>query len=94
VIDYKTARASFRSQPLHAGFERLMGTAVVDKRLANSLLCDPRSTAITFGIAAHDADKIAHIRATSLSSFAQALISAIYTPKTHVNAGYSVAASS
>jgi hypothetical protein len=65
---------------MHACFERMIGTALVDKNFARTLLSNPRATAITFGASAADADKIADIHVMDLASFAQALQSRIYGP--------------
>jgi hypothetical protein len=63
---------------LHAGYERLIGTAFVDSRLANDLLHDPRGTALAFGLTAADAEMAADIRAGDLRTFATALLPRLY----------------
>lgn len=63
---------------LHPGYERLIGTAVVDSTLGTNLLRDPRGTAIAFGIAPADADLAADIRAADLRTFAAALLPRLY----------------
>ena len=67
-----------RHRSLHAGFERLVGAAVVDPILSHDLLRDPRGTAIRFGLAPADADIVADIRAMDLRSFATALLPRLY----------------
>ncbi len=66
-------------QPLHAGYERLIGMAITDRRVRADLLSDPHGTALRFGIAADEADLMADIQATDLQSLAAALISRLYS---------------
>ena len=63
---------------LHAGYERLIGAAAVDPALRRSLLRDPRGTALTYGLAPHDADLVSDIRARDLRTFATALLPRLY----------------
>jgi hypothetical protein len=63
---------------LHAGFERLIGTAAVDSAFGTALLQNPRATALQFGIAPHDAEIVADIRARDLRAFATALLPRLY----------------
>jgi hypothetical protein len=63
---------------LHQGYERLIGTAVVDSTLGSNLLRDPRGTALAFGLAPADADIVADIRAADLRTFAAALLPRLY----------------
>lgn len=63
---------------LHAGYERLVGTALVDSKLATALLRDPRGTALRFGLEPADAEVVADIRAVDLRSFATALLPRLY----------------
>lgn len=63
---------------LHAGYERLMGSAVVNQRLASDLLRDPRGTALAFGLAPSDAEVVADIRASDLGAFAAVLLPRLY----------------
>ncbi len=66
------------SPTLHAGFERLIGTAATDTTFSSALLRDPRSTALQFGITAADAEIVADIHAPDLRSFATALLPRLY----------------
>ena len=63
---------------LHAGFERLIGTAATDPVFSSALLRNPRATALKFGIAPKDAEIIADIRARDLRAFATALLPRLY----------------
>lgn len=63
---------------LHAGYERLIGTAAIDSSLHRALLRDPRGTALKFGLSADDAAMAADIRATDLRSFAATLLPRLY----------------
>lgn len=68
--------------PLHVGYERLMGSAIVDTTLASDLLRDPRGTALAFGLAPADAEVAADIRAADLRAFAAALLPRLYGKST------------
>jgi len=70
-----------RHRPLHAGYERLIGGAMVDRDLHVALLGDPEGTARAFGISAQDAVLCADIRATTIQQFAAALLPRLYTVK-------------
>ena len=67
-----------RRPTLHAGFERLLGTACVDHELGHALLQDPRGTAIRFGLAPADVELIADIRASDLRTLARQLLPRLY----------------
>jgi hypothetical protein len=67
-----------RHRPLHRAYERLIGTAAVDRAFAQGLFCNPRATALSFGISAEDAELVADIRVTTLSAFATTLIPRLY----------------
>ncbi len=68
----------YMTRQLHAGFERLVGTAIVDREVRAALLRDPQQAALAFGIGPADAAKVADIRASDLQAFAQALLPRIY----------------
>jgi hypothetical protein len=63
---------------LHADFERLIGTALVDRDVKDRLLRNPKETALTFGISPADVEIVADIRATDLRAFATALLPRLY----------------
>lgn len=65
-------------QPLHTGYERLIGTAITDRCVRANLLSDPQGTALRFGITADEADLIADVPTTDLQSLAAALVSRLY----------------
>lgn len=67
-----------RHRPLHPGYERLIGAAVVDPALKYALLRDPRGTALQFGLTPEDAGLVTDIRAADLGSFATALLPRLY----------------
>lgn len=67
-----------RRPTLHAGYERLIGTAAIDHDLSVELLGDPRTTAISFGISPSDADLVADIHAVDLRQFSATLVSRLY----------------
>lgn len=73
-----TAPPPMRRPTLHAGFERLLGTACVDHDLGHALLQDPRGTALRFGLAQEDAELIADIRAADLRTLARQLLPRLY----------------
>ena len=66
--------ASARVSALHAGVERLLGTACVDRELCRALLRDPVGTARGFGLSEADASLLSGIRATDLPGLARALL--------------------
>ncbi len=70
-----------RHRALHAGYERLIGGAVVDSALRAALLRDPEGTARAFGITTEDAVLCADIRATTMQQFAAALLPRLYVEK-------------
>lgn len=81
-----------RHRTLHIGYERLIGTALVDTALRNHLLRDPRAAAVAFGLEQDDADIATDIAANDLASFAAALSTRIYghtpaVPARHVAVG-------
>jgi len=78
----------YMTRPLHAGFERLVGTAIVDPKVRAALLRDPQKAALTFGIGSADAAKIADIRATDLQDFVKALFPRIYDDSAAANWSY------
>jgi hypothetical protein len=77
---------------LHAGYERLLGTALVDGEVKNRLLRNPKETALTFGISPVDVEMVADIRATDLRAFATALLPRLYGERAFGVAGRSVVA--
>jgi hypothetical protein len=66
------------SPTLHAGFERLIGTAFTDPSLKQNLLRDPHATALQFGLTHADAAMVADIRAGDMRAFATALLPRLY----------------
>lgn len=66
------------SPTLHAGFERLIGSAFTDAALKQDLLGNPRATALRFGLSRADAEIVADIRATDLRAFAGTLLPRLY----------------
>ncbi len=68
----------YMTRQFHAGFERLVGTAIVDAEVRAALLRDPQQAALAFGIEPADAARVADIRAVDLQAFAQALFPRIY----------------
>ena len=65
-------------QSLHAGFERLIGTASVDSAVRRALLRDPWATAMAFGLSDADSALVADIHAADLRAFAAALVPHLY----------------
>ncbi len=63
---------------LHAGFERLIGTAAVDHSFGADLLGNPRATALKFGLSPKDAAMVADIQARDLRTFATILLPRLY----------------
>lgn len=63
---------------LHAGFERLIGTAATDKAFNSALLRNPRAAALEFGLTLHDADIVSDIHARDLRTFASVLLPRLY----------------
>jgi hypothetical protein len=63
---------------LHAGFERMIGTAAVDGVFSAALLSDPHGTALKFGIAPREAAMVADIQAHDLRTFATMLLPRLY----------------
>ncbi len=78
-------------QQLHSGFERLIGTALVDTTVRRSLLQDPQQAALEFGLSATDAAVVADIRATDIRTFAQTLIPRLYSEAVHATRPRSIA---
>jgi len=76
---------------LHAGIERLMGTALVDAAVRRSLLHDPQQAALEFGLPTTDAAIVADIHAPDLRTFAQALLPRLYGPSAHATRFRSIA---
>ncbi len=76
------------TRQLHAGFERLIAAAAVDRKARASLLRDPRSAALAFGLTTPDADIVADIRASDLKSFAMALLPRIYGETAYTHRAY------
>jgi hypothetical protein len=75
---------------LHAGFERLIGTAAVDHSFGDALLGNPRATALKFGLSPKDAAIVADIQARDLRTFASILLPRLYG-KAVTHAAYSEA---
>jgi hypothetical protein len=67
-----------RPHGLHPGYERLIGSALLDGRVAQALLADPVNTARALGLPEADAARLAGIRAGDLTSFARALVRQTY----------------
>lgn len=78
------------SPRLHAGFERLIGTAFTDRDLKQDLLRDPRTTALQFGLTHADAEMVSDIHVKDLRSFALALMPRLYG-RIDPRVGYSAA---
>jgi hypothetical protein len=78
------------SPALHAGFERLIGTAFTDPRLKQDLLRDPRSAALQFGLTRADAEMVSDIHVKDLRAFAIALMPRLYG-RIDPRVGYSAA---
>ncbi len=68
----------YMTRQFHVGFEKLVGTAIVDSNVRAALLHDPQKAALAFGIGPADAAKVADIRANDLQAFAKALLLRIY----------------
>ena len=81
----------YMTRPLHAGFERLVGTAIVDPKVRAALLRDPQKAALAFGIESADAAKVADIRANDLQDFVKALFPRIYDDAAAANWSYASA---
>lgn len=70
-----------RHRLLHAGYERLIGSAIIDCDLRAALLRDPERTARTFGISAEDAALCADIYVSTMQQFAASLLPRLYETK-------------
>jgi hypothetical protein len=75
---------------LHAGFERLIGTAFTDPSLKQNLLRDPRATALQFGLTGADAEMVSDIHVKDLRAFATVLMPRLYG-RIDPRVGYSAA---
>ena len=63
---------------LHAGFERLIGTAATDHTFSMDLLGNPHATALRFGLSPVDAALVSDIQARDLRTFASILLPRLY----------------
>lgn len=65
-------------ETLHVGFERLIGTALVDPAWRHRLLGDPAGTVRAFGLPDADVAMVAQIRAKDLPGFVSSLRTLLY----------------
>ena len=88
-MDLAGVGTSARVPALHAGVERLLGTACVDREVCRALLRDPVGTARDFGLGEAEASLLEGIRAADLPGLARALLPRLRRPPSSAPPGES-----